>query len=233
MQTTTTTTMTTTTTTPMPTVTPAAPNAAEPVPPPPPMVASHDAPPTPYKSRIPKSEFGIDLHLGAALIGAKDKSTDTGMAMLGGGLRFRPIPLAAIETDLDLAGGRDYNGLLRSELGFTINGLIFLNPRDRFQVYVLGGFGWAGATVKNDRYASSDGLIHDNKQDYSYFGVQGGAGLEWRLAKNFALHGDLRGFVRGRTDEDRFQHPEFVDANGRTTNTSGGALLTAGATIYF
>jgi len=68
---------------------------------------------------------------------------------------------------------------------------------------------------------------------YSYFGVQGGVGIEFRLARHFALNLALLGFVRGRTDADAQYHPEFVDGSGRSTNTSGGGLFQGGMTFYF
>jgi hypothetical protein len=40
--------------------------------------------------------------------------------------------------------------------------------------------------------------------------------------------------VRTRTDQDAQLHPEFTNPQtGQTTNTSGGALLTGGMTLYF
>jgi len=43
----------------------------------------------------------------------------------------------------------------------------------------------------------------------------------------------VRGFIRGRTDDMAATQPEFTAADGRTTNTSGGALFTGGLTFYF
>jgi len=148
------------------------------------------------------------------------------MGGAGFGLRYKPVPAFGIETDADFVGGIDYNGDHRNESALTFNALFFLNPRSRAQVYLLAGFGFANAHV-NDDY---DGT-HNN---YSYFGGQGGIGLELRLSRHFALNADVRAFIRGRTDPGASQHPEFVDpTTGQTTNTSAGALLTGGATFYF
>jgi hypothetical protein len=70
-------------------------------------------------------------------------------------------------------------------------------------------------------------------EHYGYFGGQIGGGLELRLSRNFALNVDLRGFIRDRTDELAQAQPEFTNANGQTTNTSGGGLFTGGMTVYF
>jgi hypothetical protein len=70
--------------------------------------------------------------------------------------------------------------------------------------------------------------------DYSYFGAQAGIGLELRLSRHFAINGDVRGFIRGRIDDQAQYSPEFVNTTtGQTTNTSGGGLLTLGMTFYF
>jgi len=79
---------------------------------------------------------------------------------------------------------------------------------------------------------------------YDYFGGQLGAGLELRLTRVLAFNLDIRGFVRGRTDALAQVQPEFEQPAGcssspsatgtcRTTNSSGGALLTGGMTLYF
>jgi hypothetical protein len=174
-----------------------------------------------------KREWGLNLHLGGLMMG-RGRDDNAGMAMVGLGLRFRPIPHLAMEGDLDFAGGRDFNGYRRSETAFTMNGLVFLNPKNKTQVYFLGGFGWSGARAVDDR------MGYDRMEyKYGYFGVQGGVGLEFRLSKTVALNVDLRGFVRGRTDNDRRLNPEFVDGSGRSTNTSGGGLLQGGLTFYW
>jgi hypothetical protein len=54
------------------------------------------------------------------------------------------------------------------------------------------------------------------------------------VSKHFALNADLRGFIRGRVDDNTHYRPEFFDpATGKSTNTSGGGLITGGMTFYF
>jgi hypothetical protein len=68
--------------------------------------------------------------------------------------------------------------------------------------------------------------------NYRYFGVHAGIGLEGRLTRNFTLNGDLLGLVRSRTDDGTV--PEYVDPEtGRTTDTSGAALLRFGGTYWW
>lgn len=198
--------------------------------PPPVVVVQRQPPPTPTYVYAPtrrawRSEWGVNLRLEGAFYG--NNKTDGGINGIGGlglGIRFRPSPWFGIEGDVDFLGGKDYNDYKRNETAFSVNALIFVNPRDRVQVYFLAGLGGSVAHVED--YQGGSG-------DWGYFGAQGGGGLEFRLWRNFAIHTDVRGFIRGRTDSEARFNPEFVDANGRTTNTSGGVLVTGGMTFYF
>jgi hypothetical protein len=175
-------------------------------------------------------EWGLNLHLEGAAFGHAT-NVPSGGSMWGGGigLRYRPVPAFALETDLDFVGGRDYNDFLRNETATTINGLFFLNPRSRAQVYLLAGFGWSWAHVVDDLPTSIG--AYGSSINYDYFGGQGGLGLEFRASKHFALNFDARAFIRTRID-DNTSAPEF-SSNGQTTNTSAGALFTGGMTFYF
>ena len=203
-------------------------------PPPPVMIVRPEAPPpyyyAPRPKPFPRSQWGLNLHLEGAAIGG-GSSHDTSMGGGGFGLRYRMVPHFAIETDLDFIGGRDYNGFRRDETALTFNGLVFLNPKSHAQVYLLGGFGWAGASVTGDNaLVNSTGSA--TNANYAYFGGQLGVGLELRMGNHFALNGDFRGFIRGRIDNSTAT-AEFYDGAGRSTNTSGGVLFTGGATFYF
>jgi opacity protein-like surface antigen len=193
-------------------------------------------PPRMYVSR--RHEWGLNLHLQGAIIG----SGGQGAAGLGGGgvgLRLKPVRNFGIEGDLDFSGGdHEFQGRTRNETAFSLNALVFLNPRSRAQVYLLGGIGWAGAHVTCDRCIVA---VDDH---YSYFGGQAGVGLEFRFTRVLAFNLDLRGFIRGRTDELARVQPEFDSPTGcsanagtspvcRTTNTASGGLLTGGMTLYF
>jgi hypothetical protein len=188
------------------------------VPPPPPAQVYY------YRPRYQKrSEWGINLHMEGAAFGAKPGVTSDGIWGGGFGLRFRPVPVFALETDFDIVGGVDYNGWQRHEYASSINGLFFLNPRSRAQVYLLAGFGWSWADIDSGPFAG---------QEFDYFGGQGGIGIEFRASKHVALNFDARGFIRTRTDDLASYQPEFQSSSG-TTNTSGGVLFTGGLTFYF
>jgi Outer membrane protein beta-barrel domain len=217
----------------------AKPAETRPATPPPPVVVyqpgpivvqqPREAPPAYYyvpRKAPSRREWGLNLHLGGLMMG-KGQDNNAGMGVAGLGLRFRPVPAAALEVDLDFAGGRDYNGFRRNETALSFNGLLFVNPKNATQVYFLAGFGWSGATAVDDR--NYDSITYK----YGYFGVQGGVGLEFRLSRAVALNVDVRGFVRGRVDDNRRDYYEFVDSSGRRTNSSGGGQLQGGLTFYW
>ena len=198
--------------------------------PPPPVIIREAPPPYYYTPRQPapkRREWGLNLHLEGAMLGSR-ANNDASMGGAGFGLRYKPVPAFGLEADLDFVGGRDYNGFRRSETAFTLNALVFVNPKSKTQLYFLAGFGWSGANVRDDQSSS-----YYASTEYKYFGGQVGAGLEFRLARHFAMNVDLRGFIRGRVDDNAQYQPEFVSSDGRTTNTSGGGLLTVGMTFYF
>jgi hypothetical protein len=177
----------------------------------------------------PDARWGLHAELGAM--------TSSGIAMGGGAvaLRLRPARWFAVDLGVGSYGGVDYDGNSRVEVPITANALFFVNPQNAFQFYVLAGIGGS--------YAQVDGMGYDltppgyyghmgSTAEYSYFGAQLGIGLEWRLGPSFALNTDVRGFVRGRTDGG--STPEFTDPmTGQTTDTSGGAYWTLGATLYW
>lgn len=207
-----------------------------PAPPPPPPV--YTAPPPPYyppppppKPR-PKSEVGLSFRLlGAAFAPNDTYRGDSGAGGIGASLRFRPTPRFALDLGLDAMSGRDANGYKRSEVPLTVLGLLYLNPKSKAQVYLLGGFGFSSAKV--EVAASTQVVGASQYEHWSYFGALFGGGMEFRVGKRVALNFDVRGFVRGRTDDAAATKPEFTAADGRTTNTSGGALFTGGLTFYF
>jgi Outer membrane protein beta-barrel domain len=197
---------------------------------------------TPRPAPERRSEWGLNLHLEGEPISGKGAATNAGMGGLGFGVRYRPSAYAAIEPDLDFVTGTDYNGDHRGEVGFTLNCLIFVNPKSKVQLYFPIGFGWSWAHTQSNEFGdpvaqnSYADYSNGGQHDYSYFGGQAGIGLEFRIAKHFALNTDIRGFVRGRVDSGA-QGPnpnwEYTSSDGQHTNTSGGAIVNAGMTFYF
>ncbi len=139
-------------------------------------------------------------------------------------IRPRPSPYFALDLGVDHIVGRDWNGFDRTETSFGVNPVFFLTPRYQAQLYLLMGFHISTANVNGST----------GNPRYNYLGLNGGIGLEIRLAPHWAVSSDLVGFVRGRTDHSARANPEFVDSTtGRSTNTSGGGLLRLGLTHYW
>jgi hypothetical protein len=190
-------------------------------------------PPPPPPPRPRRSEWGVQGRVeGVMLDDGKNRDTprsseakNPGMGGIGFSLRPRPSPYFAIDLGFDFVGGTDYNREDRSEMSLMINPMFFINPRNKVQVYVLAGVGFSSARVNH-----TDGSL----DDYSYFGVDTGVGVEWRFLTKLALDVDVIGFVRGRTDRNAEMYPEFTDARThRTTNASGGGLLRLGLIYYW
>ena len=169
-------------------------------------------PPTKPKER----ERKVGLHLDVAGTFGPDVS----MGGFNAALRLRPKRHFGIDLGSGYFGGEDYQGFYRTEIPVTANMLFFLNPQHRFQFYFLLGPGASFATVR---------LPNENR-DMIHIGGQGGLGVEWRLAKAFALNTDARVLIRHRIDSD--PRPEFVDGT-RTSDTSVGGVFTFGMTFYF
>lgn len=238
---------------------PAASGGLQPLPPPPPVTSPQGSggsvaapPPYGYKERsappvvayvpplypYPYREWGLNLHLQGAFIGAR-RDVGAGMGGLGVALRNKHNPYFGGELSLDFYGGRDYNGDARGEAALGYNALFFVNPRSSTQLYFLAGLGFATARVQRTGYytyeqpvAGATGFYATETYKYTYFGGQLGTGVEFRTSRHIAFNVDLRFFMRGRIDGNT-RVPEYVSSDGRGTNTSGGALLTAGMTIYF
>jgi opacity protein-like surface antigen len=198
----------------------------------PPPAEAVEAPP-PHRYRGWKRRWGLNLRLEGALMGSsKQQSSDAGMGGLGFSLRYRPIGHFALDAGFDFLGGVDWQGNDRRENAFLLNAMVFFNPRDAVQIYMLGGIGFSGARV-TPRDQNGD-PIPDQQQSFSYFGGQMGLGLEFRVSHRVSLDLDVVGFIRGRTDDAARYQPEFTDPDtGRTTNTSGGGLFRGGITFYW
>jgi hypothetical protein len=170
---------------------------------------------------------------GALLGGDDEMASNAGMGGLGFTLRLRPLPELAIDGNIELAFGTDYNGYDRQEAAALFHAVGFLNPSSRLQAYVMGGFGLSAARVSVVDELTPP-LYLSYEEDYSYFGVNLGVGAEFRVTRRTALHADVIGFVRDRTGSRRNSRPEFV--NPRThlaTDTSGGGLIRIGALFYW
>lgn len=186
-------------------------------------------PPPPWQRH--REELGLNFHFGLGVLGSGAQNN----AFMGGGgfaFRLRPIPAFALDLGLELAGGTDYNGNARGEYAGVVEALGFLNPRDRVQFFVLGGFYLGGASVNVRQQAGVPVTPYDD--NYVYLGGELGLGVEWRFTRHTAITSDFQMLVRGRIDAGRQQFPEFVDPSTHlTSNVSAGGLFRLGVTFYF
>jgi hypothetical protein len=171
-----------------------------------------------------KIKWGAWFRVEGAPMGS-DSAPDAGMIGFGLSLRPRPSPAFAVDIGIDFFGGRDFNGERRGEQSLTIDPMIFVNGRGRVSPYVFGGLGLASARVEHPNGSLSR---------YSYVGVNGGVGLEFRFWQRIAIDTDVLFFVRDHTDDEVATRPEFVDpVTRRYTNTSKGAIFRAGLAYYW
>lgn len=209
--------------------------APPPPPPAPPAVVYVQARPAPAPTPAPaprEPHIGLHGHIGGML------SDEVDMGGATAALRLRPSSHIGLDLGIGAYGGRDYYDRERLEIPLTADLLFFFNPEDKLQLYGLAGAGVSFAAVNTDEnydhYCNDyDGYCDTFEEEYAYIAGEVGLGLEWRIGRHFALNTDVRGFLRQRVDDQADSNPEFINSNGESTNTSAGALLTLGATVYF
>ncbi len=153
----------------------------------------------------------------------RDAPSNAGMGGVGVSLRPRIGPSFACDVGLDFVGGHDFNGDERRESIFSVNPMVFINPRHRLQFYLVGGFLVSSARV-TDSYGTPI--------RYHHIGMDGGGGFEFRVWRHFAVDADVIAFIRSRTDVSPYA--EYVDpTTGRYTDTSAGAVLRLGLVHYW
>ncbi|MFT3769057.1 MAG: outer membrane beta-barrel protein [Minicystis sp.] len=175
-------------------------------------------------------KLGLDLRIdGAAGFGQGAYGNAYGMGGGGIGLRYRAMPHLGFEAGIDLLGGRDYNASKRFEVAGSAGALVFFNPRSRAQVYLSGG-------LLLDHARELDGAgytLRSTDATYNHFGGYAGLGLEVFLTRHISFHVDGKGILRQKIGGNTGA-PEFVEiGTGRTTNTSGGFVGSAGLVLYF
>jgi hypothetical protein len=215
---------------------PAAPSAPPPAAQPPAPRYYAPAPPPPVRYAVPRdpgygsSKLGLDLRIEGAGGFSKGQQRDVyGLGGGGVGLRYRLAPHFGVEAGVDLLGGHDYNDRKRLEVVGSAGGLFFINPRSRLQLYLSGGM-----LVDHARASSTyDAAYLAPTQTFTHVGGYAGLGLEYFISRRIALHGDVRGIVRQKVGGNS-DAPEFMElGTGRSTNTSGALVGSAGIAFYF
>jgi hypothetical protein len=198
-----------------------------PIPPPPP-------PPKEMKRWRRHRQWGLNMRVdGVLLPRSRSDVESSGMGGIGLSLRYRPLPVFAIDVSSDFLGGTDSNGFDRQEVPFGVNAMIYPNPGDLAQFYAFGGISWSFARVFSDRIEPN--LADGTSDEYSYFGGQLGVGIEFRVSRLVGINIDGLAVMRTRTDSDGGGlFPEFFDAVDREgSNTAAFGMLRGGVTFWW
>jgi hypothetical protein len=193
-------------------------------------------PPPPPPGHRPRPRiWAVRTHLLVPFVDS-GAASNYAMAGLGFGGRARPDPAVALDLSFDSMGGVDYVGHRRTELALDFATTVYFNPRDPFQGFILAGLGWSRADVsyKVHEAVAAGTIKRQIDQTYYYFGLLAGLGLEWRFERRWSTDLALLGVLRGRTDSNADENPEFVDPTTKlATNSSGFGLLRLGLNYYF
>jgi hypothetical protein len=170
------------------------------------------------------SPWSVNLRLEGAVLGqSRRRAGDSGLGGLGASLRYEVTPVLTLDLGLDSILGTDYNGYDRNEFTASFSSLLYFNPDQLIRMYAILGLNTTAARVS----------VEADDQSWGYFGAHAGLGLDFAVDRKVALNVDLIGFVRGRTDDRAAREPEFTDAFGRVTNTSGGGLFRGGISLFW
>jgi hypothetical protein len=172
--------------------------------------------------------FGFGVRAGAGYAGVAD------VGNFGGGVvaRYIASPRFGVELTVDAYGGTGYTGNVEAvEFPVTLNGLWFINPRNRVQLYLIGGLGVSFASVSSD--TAEDSPV--------YGGGELGLGVEFLIGQHVGLTLDARGFVRGRMNERETDPSDPVndgscrigdDSEWECTALTAGAIFNLGFNFY-
>jgi hypothetical protein len=167
-------------------------------------------------------ELGIGLRGEGILIDRRTRGSSLALGGVGAGIRPRWHDNFALDIGGDFITGTDYNGFERTEEILSLQPMVFFGHRERIHPYLVAGVSFSRAKVDQPL----------QEVTYHHIGADFGGGIEIHLGRHTAVDLDGLFFVRTRTDSDG--KPEFVDpVTGRTTNTSGGALVRATFLLYF
>jgi hypothetical protein len=200
----------------------------------PPRSEIDDVPAPPKRRWHRHRRWGLNLRVDGILLPRTRGEVDgIGMAGLGLGIRYRPVPAFALDLSGDFVGGVDTNGLERQEVPIAASAMIYVNPKSLAQFYLMGGLNWAFARVFSDEVR--DNLANGTSDEYTYFGGHFGLGLEFRVSRLVGLGIDGLAFVRTRTDDDQNgTKPEYLDTEtGEYSNSSTAGLIRAGVTFWW
>ncbi|MCA9670873.1 MAG: hypothetical protein KC503_34990 [Myxococcales bacterium] len=146
--------------------------------------------------RLTPPRWSMGLHLTGLTANHKVGDEAVALGGIGGHLRFRGYRWGA-ELAVDVLG-RDFadGGVTRISVPIQASALLYLIPRGRFNLFMLGGIRVVPTHIRYDLSNLK------TEQNFTQFGMQGGIGAELLLSRWFALTADIRAFGVVRNDND-------------------------------
>jgi hypothetical protein len=153
---------------------------------------------------------------------------DAGLAGAGLALRVRLDRHFSVQAEGNLLAGANSAGYGRLETLGLGSVLLFLNPDDRFQIYLEGTTGLDGSRVASKKEAI-DGPT------YTYYNavIGGGIGAEWRAFERVSFTAHVRSLLRGRLGDTVRGDSALGDPDAREAKTAAMTLASLGATYHF
>ena len=145
-----------------------------------------------YYSGPPRWSLGVH----ATALTTNQRILDEGVYLGGAGahLRYRDYRWG-VELAADVTGSRLLDGgVRRFSVPVQASGLLYLIPRGRFNLFLLGGVRVVATRLRFDLPNLK------TEQTFAEFGLQGGVGAELLLSRWVALTGDVRAYGVFRHD---------------------------------
>jgi hypothetical protein len=181
----------------------------------------------------PPHPWGLTAHLASGFVAeglnqGVGHYHDAGLAGAGLALRIALTRHIALQGEGDLLGGFDTVGYPRVE-GLALGSLlVFLNPNDKWQVFLEGASGLDASRIT----ASKESL---DGPTYTYYNVLvgGGLGLEWHAFERFSFSAHARLLGRARLGSLAQNDAVMRDDQGKEATYGALGMLSVGATYLF
>jgi hypothetical protein len=189
--------------------------------------------PAPIDDGEPAQPWGLDAHLASGWVAeglnqGVGHYHDAGLAGAGIALRISLTKHLALQGEGDLLGGFDTVGYPRFEALALGSLLVFLNPDDKWRVFLEGTSGLDTSRIT----ASKESL---DGPTYTYYNVVvgGGLGLEWRAFERVAFSARARLLGRARLGSLAQNDAVMRDTQGNEATYGALGMFSIGATYIF
>ena len=199
----------------------------------PPVAGEDGGPAAAEEDGEPARPWGLTAHLASGFVAeglnqGVGHYHDAGLAGAGLALRIALTRHLALQGEGDILGGFDTVGYPRVE-GLALGSLlVFLNPNDKWQVFLEGTSGLDASRIT----ASKESL---DGPTYTYYNVVvgGGLGLEWRAFERISFSAHARLLGRARLGSLAQNDVVMRDTQGREATYGVLGMMTVGATYVF